>query len=117
MNIETYTLNICGHDTESGLTPLEVVSTIYRHDGEGYKLKPAMVYSYDQEGEETGETQEIFLGKLTWNVEFYDHNGHFSGESPYKAYGDTKDGAETAWLMECFGNRLWADKFKVQKDN
>jgi hypothetical protein len=111
----TYRLTINGHETETGLTPSEIVSIIYNHDRASYWLEPAMLETEDEDGEVIGEQQEVFLGKLAWDVWFKDPRGHKS-KGIYQAYGDTEDEAEKAYLMECWEERRWDDDFLVESD-
>ena len=112
--MKTYTLNICGHDYESGLTAIEVVRRIYTHDRASFWLEPKMVEIEDKDGNSVSGGQEVFVGKLVWEVWFKDARGHV--EKGNEAYGDTEEEAEEAYLLGCFEENRWADKFLVETD-
>jgi hypothetical protein len=111
----TYTLTICGHESESGLTPTEVVSRIYNHDRASFWLEPTMLETENENGEVISEQQEVFAGKLAWDVWFKDPRGN-KCKGVYQAYGNTEDEAEQAYLLECFEDTRWNDAFFVQSD-
>lgn len=111
----TYTLTISGHEAETGLTPVAVVRNIYTHDRASFWLEPSMVEIEGEDGESAGEEQEIFLGKLAWDVWFKDPRGH-KEKGIYQAYGNSEDEAEEIYLLECWKEHRWSDNFLVETD-
>ena len=98
-----------------GLSKIETVKAIYRHDRNRFWLEPKMIRIEDGEGNSLGEEHDSVGDDLIYDVWFSDRFG--KTKSIYCAYGKTESEAEDKYLLECWDKNRWdANKFLVETE-